>query len=598
MIDLSMLHARWTVSATSIGIDSGTRVGSLGLRMQANTQAEDSVAVAPKDAKNGVPAGGPGAGRPRAPNPRVVNPPPSNAGFEVVLDGALAMLVCLVTIAMRAVWLQYPMILGAEKAVIDQAAALSDHVFDFNVHPPLARVLQAGMIRYMHFVAELAQVPSFDLQEANVIALRAVNLGLGGFAAAALFLLARLLGISRVCSLLAASFAVLDPMHAILSRTALTREMLGTVLVQCSFLLLLWFLRGVRRDHLDDRSNKRVSKAGRIIRRLFLIACLAAVCAQALLTTWSGGSGIFLFVVIGFFGIWPFVYRPLPMYEIAFGKLVFATMYVITYALFMSNTRCVPEEAVDTIRRQFSLQFRSGLVDCSAADDEAIAQKFGSVLDVHFPLNLDALEWVTRGSYEYHDFLARNVSQRTALSGPRDVVWYSWILNLNNASIHTESVLSSKGDVESRVHGVFNPVMSASVGFLGFVFVFTAVIVGRLRKSVDARILAPLVPRLSIGAVLCLGWLASMLPFFTVFKGGPAFEYFPALFFAQLLTALTVDLMGRPIHVVVSIMLMWMQVLCYGAYAPWIYALPLRRGLHQMLAIVPNWWSYIDNSGA
>ena len=345
-----------------------------------------------------------------------------------------------------------------------------------------------------------------------------------------------------------------------------------------------------------------------------------------------------LFLMVTFFGYWPFLYDPLSIFEILIAVCSFAVTYAAIFVVFLGRARCDSPDAAS-----FSPQFRAGLLDCSQHVPQLSATEcaFTDELPIHLPANVDAARWMLRGSAEYHKRLLLNVSDSVVMPNALDIPWYYWMLNLEGLQLFPalprrvlpEPVLDDASSKQSasptdstsmlpvnvtrltidlirergfqfpdqmgddahskRLHGIFNPVMSWSTSFLGTVFCFVMVILGRQRKAIDPRSMQMILPRVAIGSLLCAGWLFGMVPYLVVFKGGPAFKYFPALFFAQMLTAVTVDLMIGPARTVVSVLLIVLQLVCYVAYIPWVYGITVERTVHGTLGVIPGWMRYL-----
>jgi len=467
----------------------------------------------------------------------------------------------------------------------------------------------------------------------SLLALRSVNLAAGAASVALSYLIARLLGISRVSSVLAAACLLLDPMHAILSRLALP-DIFALVFLQLAYLAVLAMCRVVERskgsrlpaksgatktrgaapryeanaDVAASSDTISVSRLQSLRTGVLVLSCIALAAVfsgLALATRWAAYSGALMLLVALSFGIWPLLSRPMRLFDIVFALAIITATYSAVFVTYLALS-----DRSGSGNAFVSQRFKDGLLDelggfqnstasekvpqevCTIDTADRSKLECNSAALAALPRNVRDFHWFFDAVAEYNQLIIRYAQEQERGTQFWDSTWYQWIVDWRGVLMAREENNPPPGRgaaTQTILYAILNPVMIALVIFFGLVFAAVVCILLRYRSSLHPAVLQSVQPRVAVGIFVASGFWATLLPTLVLYKAGPLTQYVPALFFAQLLFALVIDLLparSRDVACVLSIVAM---AAAYAFLAPWVYYTPLTAAEHQLRRILPKW---------
>jgi dolichyl-phosphate-mannose--protein O-mannosyl transferase len=332
-------------------------------------------------------------------------------------------------------------------------------------------------------------------------------------------------------------------------------------------------------DAREASADRRATPAGRSLADVshvaFLLVATGLLCGWAVAVRWTAFATPILVLAVSMFGIPPFCQSPLSILEVVVLAASMCASYFLSFAVYLGALS--KSGAGDAF---MSPEFQA----CLAGSDAAAAANgickrslFRRIVELN------------RTIYSY----SKNI-RGTDRSGS---TWFQWIVNWRGTLYYRSAgPAAADSSAEAETHAIIyvfmNPAMIVVLKTL--MAVFLCLLCYRIRYRSVARVPTPASKiealQLRRGVVLLFGWMASMLPTMVVYRSGPCYQYMCSLLFAQVLGALSFDIVipsrARSVTVVLCTAVM---AVAFAYWAPWVYGLQLTAAQHNARRWMPSW---------
>ena len=424
--------------------------------------------------------------------------------------------------------------------------------FSFDIHPWLGKLTLAGFAWLTGFETTGFEYPLNTPYPNNSYYYARVAAALFGTACVPLmYLIARELHLSTTSSVVAAALPLLDMLLLIESRLILLDS-------QLVFYLELTLLCALRMWRLSESAYGSAKYY-----QALLGTSIAA--AAALSIKWTTAVTPFLVAVVCAFGV-IFIKRPTPLPDCILAAIIAIGVYTVPWYIHVKISTISTPQAM-----RMGDRFRQTLTGNSS-----------------FPYNPNHNVTFQESFYELHwrQFRAnRKVKTRHLWESK----WYEWPLNMRGIFyfIGPAPQTHDKVDRFRMIYLIQNPVGAIWVFAAVLAMFLLSLVVTRYRTIIPKknRIL-PIVDR---GIFLLAGYFLNLLPFMFVERCYFIYHYLPALTYGQLLTALLIDAMPKPLRLLFTALILTSVVAAFVFWAPWVYALPIKISGMTSRQWMPRW---------
>lgn len=165
--------------------------------------------------------------------------------------------------------------------------------------------------------------------------------------------------------------------------------------------------------------------------------------------------------------------------------------------------------------------------------------------------------------------------------------YYQWVCNWRGVLYYVKTLEDGRSE---RIYLFGNPAVLWVVLFVVFVFSVFGVCMLRYRKEFfSGKRGRELQHSYAICGFLLAGWLCNLLPYMLVDRAAFIYHYIPGLFYGQLLTAASFDLLPRRTKYTLIVVFGTLMVTALVYWAPFIYSLPLTRDELSRRRWLPRW---------
>ncbi len=421
----------------------------------------------------------------------------------------------------------------------------------FDIHPPLGKLILAYGSALFGYVPD----PNFVIEKIGMeypatvkfLIPRVISATFSTATVPLTYFVGRRLSISRISAILAAFMVGTDFLGIIEGRLILMDSQL-LAFCQTALICALELWR-------TPRTEKRKHFA------LLTLTGLMSGVALSIKHTALGTPG--LIAVVSFFGT-VFLDEPLEIWECLYAAGVGIAFHAWTFFV-MFNALIYSGGKYDNFMRA---DFQQTLIGNKLYNPHVQRQSFWKLFGY--------LNW-------------RMVASNAAIKKRHswESTYYQWVCNWRGVLYYVKQLEDGRSE---RIYLFGNPAVLWLVLFVVFTFSVFAVCVLRYRKEFFSGKAGQKLQNSYMTCIFLLaGWLCNLLPYMLVDRAAFIYHYIPGLFYGQLLTAASFDLLPRRMRLPLIFIFGTLMVAALLYWAPFIYSLPLTREQVNRRRWLPRW---------
>ncbi|CAN8063688.1 unnamed protein product [Agarophyton chilense] len=425
--------------------------------------------------------------------------------------------------------------------------------FVFDIHPWLGKLT--------HFVVasvfRVSPEPSFDIRVGapyynnDYVISRFTSALFGVFCVPLMYLIARELTLSRPVSFLAAFMPLCDNLLLMESRYVL----LDSQLITYINLTLLCALRLWRYTRVEYASP-------RYYRALLYTAVSAAL---AMSVKWTAAVTPFLIALVCAFGV-SFLDKPIPLLDSMLAAVVALGTYLIPWFVYL----------------------RISINSTPYATHMSDAFRHTLRGNQTFPYRPDHNVTFLQSVFELH-WRQFRANQNVRTRHPWESRWYEWPTNARGLLLFLDKApgYTDQNPLVQALYLIQNPAGALWVSMAVVTSILLLLVLQRYRTLVSPK------HRIFKSAVtarfLCAGYILNLVPYMFVERCYFNYHYLPALTYGQLLLAVLVDVLPRPVRYPALFLIISTTSAAFVYWSPWIYGTTITFGFHRQLQWMPRW---------